>query len=170
MKSVALVEGPSTCEKCVVEENTKTLVNLTEKVDGDKETQEFDSVSRQKLDNIMALLVDSGTQSPYQNDEAMDNLYDDLEFVDDCNRGERPDRHAVIGARMEELEFFKKMNVYRKVQRKDALASGASSYRPNRLTRTKEPPNAQISGAGLWEEKSEEARSPNTSQQLHHWR
>ena len=55
----------------------------------------------------------------------MDDLYEDLEFVDDCNRGERLDRQAVIRARMEELEFFKKMNVYRKIKRKDALASGS---------------------------------------------
>ena len=116
--------GLSPYENYVVEENTKTLVNLTEKLDDNKKTQEFDSLSRKKLDSITALLVDSATQSPYQNEEAMDILYDDLEFVDDCNRGERPNRQAVIRARMEELEFFK-MKVYRKVKRKDALASGS---------------------------------------------
>ena len=109
VKSMALVADAdlSTYENHVVEESTKTLGNLIEKLDGNKETQEFDSMSRKKLDSIMALLVDSATQSPYQNEEIMDNLYDDLEFVDDCARGERLDRQAVIRARMEELEFFK---------------------------------------------------------------
>ena len=123
--------GLSTYENYVVEENTKTLVNLTEKLDGNKKTQEFESLSRKKLDSITALLVDIATQSPHQNEEAMDNLYDDLEFVVDCNRGERLNRQAVIRARMEELEFFKKMKVYRKVKRKDALAKGS------KLTSTK---------------------------------
>ena len=127
VRSMALVgdAGLSTYENYVVEENTKSHVNLIEKLDGNKGTQECDSVSGRKLYSIMALLVDSAEQSPYQNEDAMDNLYEDLEFVDDCNRGVRPDRQAVIRAMMEELEFFKKMNVYRMIKRKDAFVSGS---------------------------------------------
>ena len=97
------------------------------KLDGNKWTQELDSMSGRKLDSIMALLVDSAALCPYQNED-MDKLFEDLEFVHDCNRGESLDRQAAIRARMEELEFYNKMNVYRKIKRKDAHAPGSKAH------------------------------------------
>ena len=76
VRSMALVgdAGLSTYENYVVEENTKSLVNLIAKLDGNMGTQECDCMSGRKLDSIMALLVDSAEQSPCQNEDAMDNF------------------------------------------------------------------------------------------------
>ena len=146
--------GLSTYENNVVEENTKSIVNHVEKLDGNKGTQECDSMSGRKL-------VDSAEQSPYQNEDAMDYLYEVLESVDDCNRGERLDRQAVIRAMMEELEFFKKMNVYRKMKRKDALAPGSKLISTTWVDTNKgttENPKYQVQACGKRNPKKRKVR------------
>ena len=168
VRSMALVRdaGLSTYENYVVEEKNKSFVNLIEKLDCNKGTQECDSMSGRKSDSIMALLVGSAEQSPYQNEDAVEILYEDLEFVDDCNRGERLDRQAVIRARMEELEFFTKMNVYRKIKRKDALASGSrliSTKWADTNKGTTENPNTRVQACGKRNPKKQEVRILNSN-------
>ena len=52
----------------------------------------------------------------------LENLYWDLEFIDDVNQGQRLPKKEMIQARLDELKFFNKMGVYRKVDR--AMARG----------------------------------------------
>ena len=62
-------------------------------------------------------------ESPHE-DEQWRELYENVEFTDDVNGGNALDKDKVIAARRLEMQFFKKMGVFEKVDRKEVRSSG----------------------------------------------
>ena len=62
--------------------------------------------------------------TPHDDDEKCADMFRDTVFVDDVNGGNELDKHLVIGARKTEMEFFKRMAVYRKVPRSEVKKQG----------------------------------------------
>ena len=62
-------------------------------------------------------------ESPHE-DEQWRELYENVEFTDDVNGGNAVDKDKVIAARRWEMQFFKKMGVFAKVDRKEVRSSG----------------------------------------------
>ena len=62
-------------------------------------------------------------ESPHE-DERWRGLYENVEFTDDVNGGNALDKDKVIAARRLEMQFFKKMGVFEKVDRKEVRSSG----------------------------------------------
>ena len=68
------------------------------------------------MTNVIEKLADrKGMCTPHDNDEKWADMFRDTMCVDDVNDGNELDRNLVIEARKTEMEFFKKMAVYRKV-------------------------------------------------------
>ena len=59
------------------------------------------------------------SESPHAEDDWWDKLYDGVEFLDDMNGYTPLDKERVIAARRLEIEYFKKMGVYEKVDRSE---------------------------------------------------
>ena len=62
-------------------------------------------------------------ESP-QEDELWRELYENVEFTDDVNGGNALDKDKVIAARRLDVQLFKKMGVFEKVDRKEVRSSG----------------------------------------------
>ena len=62
--------------------------------------------------------------TPHDADEKWADMFRDTVFVDDVNGGNELDKPLVIEARKTEMEFFKKMAVYRKVPRSEVKKQG----------------------------------------------
>ena len=56
-------------------------------------------------------------QSPHADDEKCSDMFRTTVFEDDVNGGNELNKEEMIKARRTEMEFFKKMGVYRKVPR-----------------------------------------------------
>ena len=61
---------------------------------------------------------------PHDDDEKWADMFRDTVFVDDVNGGKELDKHLVIQARKTEMEFFKRMAVYRKVPKSEVKKQG----------------------------------------------
>ena len=78
------------------------------------------------VSRIMQVLMEADMGSPLEKEEAAswENLYENIQFLDDMNELKPMERHAVIRARQLELEYFKLMMVHSEVRRVDAKAMG----------------------------------------------
>ena len=83
------------------------------------------------VNRVLSALVNSGEfgESPHEIEGRIEALYDDADFLDDLNRCEPLDRKAVIKARIEEMGYFRKMGVYRKVTRAEMAKMGGEIIR-----------------------------------------
>ena len=68
------------------------------------------------MSKIMQILEQM--ESPHD-DEQWRELYENVEFTDDVNGGNALDKDMVIAARRLEMQFFKKIGVFEKVDRKE---------------------------------------------------
>ena len=75
----------------------------------------------------------SGMKTPHEEEyiERMrfEELYSGLDFTDDVNGGEILPKSEMIQARIEEIKFFRKMGVYRKVPKSWATGKPVISTR-----------------------------------------
>ena len=85
------------------------------------EKNQSSSIRSSDVSKIMQIL--EKMESPHE-DEQWRELYDNVEFTDDVNGGNALDKDKVIAARRFEMQFFKKMGVFEKVDRKEVRSSG----------------------------------------------
>ena len=79
--------------------------------------------SPQQTNRILNIMVE---RAPFEDEDAMRELYAGYDFYDDVNRMSPLDRDEVIKARILEMQFFKHMGVYRKVPRSEIKLREAS--------------------------------------------
>ena len=62
--------------------------------------------------------VGDNAASPHYDDTDWSSMHEGIKFYEDVNGGEQLDKDKVIAARKLEMQFFKKMGVYSKVDKK----------------------------------------------------
>ena len=107
-------------ERFMFEDRITVMENVINMIESNCKT--MDAIG--KVNRLVQTLMEDSRTSPHESEQAMDELYSELDFVDDVKKLEPLDRKRVIKARMEEIKFFKKMGVYRKVSRAEVLARG----------------------------------------------
>ena len=85
------------------------------------EKHQSSSIRSSDVSKIMQIL--EKMESPHE-DELWRELYENVEFTDDVNGGNALDKDKVIAARRFKMQFFKKMGVFKKVDRKEVRSSG----------------------------------------------
>ena len=85
------------------------------------EKNQSSSIRSSDVSEIMQIL--EKMESPYE-DEQWRELCEKVEFTDDVNGGNALDKDKVIAARRLEMQFFKKMGVFEKVDGKEVRSSG----------------------------------------------
>ena len=101
--------GPRSCDG-VGQKLTKMIANMTdEQVQNKVKTQDVTKI-------IEAAQQISDKPTPHD-DQQWEDFYWNVVFTDDVNQGKVLDKDKVIKARMLEMDFFKKMGVYKKVDR-----------------------------------------------------
>ena len=77
------------------------------------------------ISNIIGALEKNEEETPHEEeDEAWRSLYDGVRFLDDMNGYKELNKDQVIAARRLEIEYFRKMRVYKKVKREVAQKLG----------------------------------------------
>ena len=78
------------------------------------------------ISNIIGALDKKEEETPHDEDEdeAWRSLYEGIRFLDDMNGYKELDKDQVIAARRLEIEYFRKMGVYKKVKREEAQRLG----------------------------------------------
>ena len=85
------------------------------------EKHQSSSIRPPDVSKIMQIL--EKMERPHE-DEHWREWYENVEFTDDVNGGNALDKNKVIAARRLEMQFFKKMGVFEKVDRKEVRSSG----------------------------------------------
>jgi hypothetical protein len=75
------------------------------------------------ITNLLGKIIEAERCTPHE-EEAWQDLYEDIKFYDDVNGGEELDKDKVIEARQLEMTFFKKMGVYTKVDKDEVKQKG----------------------------------------------
>ena len=126
MKLIRLSRGEhrrdSAYERFKVEDQVNVVADMIDTLD----CRVKHAPSLSKINELLGALVEieNVSQSPHESIDKMEDLYENMEFLDDVNKLDPLERRKVILERMKEIAFVKKMGVYKKVSRADVMKSG----------------------------------------------
>ena len=86
----------------------------------------YDKKDTKTLDvtEVVSKLAEREDMETPHDDEKWNDLYKDVTFYDDVNEGKELDKDMVMKARKLEMKFFKKMGVYKKVDKSEVKRQG----------------------------------------------
>ena len=94
-------------------------------LDADEHTKsEMKKLNKRDLTKIIKAVMKLEQHSPHDEESAekkrWNDMYEGMEFIDDVHGGKVLNKDMVIQARRLEMDFFKKMKVYKKVPKAEA--------------------------------------------------